>query len=50
LEGYFRGCLRLFRAISGGYFGGVLEGFYKVLEGKTITIEHKEKTGKTYFR
>ena len=27
LEGYFWGCLRLFRAIFEGSFGGVLEGF-----------------------
>ena len=37
LEGYFVGCLRLFRAIFGGYVRGVWGGVKKVLEGKTTT-------------
>ena len=38
LEVYFVGCLRLFGAIFGGHLGGVWGVFYKVLEGKTITV------------
>mgnify|MGYP003342115990 CR=1 FL=1 len=31
LEGYVRGCLRLFRVIFEGYLGGVLESFQNTL-------------------
>ena len=43
------GCLRLFRAIFEGYFGGVLEGFKKVLEGKTYYFLTYKKLIKNLF-